>query len=66
MKSLKIFMFYNLKIVLQEVYSICMVKAFCCSPETTTTLLISYIPIQILLVFRKNKVEVCSGDSLVA
>ena len=25
---------------------ICMAKSLCCSPETTTTLLISYTPIQ--------------------
>ena len=39
--------------------SICMAESLCCSPETTTTLLISYTPIQNkkLKITKKNQIK---------
>ena len=41
--------------------SICMAESLCCSPETTTTLLISYTPIQNkkLNITKKNQIKLC-------
>ena len=40
----------------------CMTESLCCSPETSTILLVGYTPIQNILVLKKIKIKMAFGQ----